>query len=524
MVWPGAMPPEAQTVGASLSETAVQSPWRRALIQLALVWLALIVLFATDWAAMLGQWWNSSTYNYILLVPGIVAWLGWQRCEALLAHAPQASRWGLAAVIAALLVWVLGAFAGFSLLRQAGAVALLPSTALLLLGPRAVAIQLFPLAYLAFLVPFGDELVPHLQMITADITIALVRLSAIPATIDGVFINTPAGLFEVAEACSGVKFLIAMFALGVLVSNLCFKSWRRRATFMALCLAVPILANGLRAFGIVWAAQHVGAERAAGVDHLIYGWVFFALVMAAVLAIAWRFFDRGLDEPTFNLARVDSSPLLMRLERASLSPLAALAGLILALAVAQGWARGAEALEAPVPQQVFLPEVPGWQRVDYRPEVPWEPRASGAEHRLLGSYADPQGRKVDVFVAVYAAQREGKEAGGFGEGALRPDSGWSWQGAGPALPPARSEWLRGEGRVERLAYTWYRSGELTTGSNARLKLATIGDRLLLRARPTILLILSAENKPGVRAEPLLAQFRQSTGPLDSWMDRIVTLR
>jgi exosortase A len=518
------MPHEAQAAAASLSEFAAASPWRRALVQLGLVWLALITLFAADWAAMLGQWWHSSTYNHILLVPGIAAWLGWQRRDTLLAREPRPSRWGLAAVVAALLVWVLGAFAGFSLLRQAGAVALLPAAALLLLGPRAVLVQLFPLAYLGFLVPFGDELVPPLQLITADITIALVRLSAIPATIDGVFIDTPVGLFEVAEACSGVKFLIAMIALGVLVCNLCFKSWRRRAAFMALCLTVPILANGLRAFGIVWAAQHVGAERAAGVDHLIYGWVFFALVMASVLAIGWRFFDRGLDEPAFNLARVDGSPLLARLERAALSPLAALAGLALVLAAAQAWASAGEALEAPVPQQLFLPEVPGWQRADYRPEVPWEPRASGAEHRLLGSYADPQGRRVDVFVAVYAAQREGKEAGGFGEGALRPDSGWSWESAGPALPPARSEWLRGEGRTERLAFTWYRSGELFTGSNARLKLATIGDRLLLRTRPVTMLILSTENQPGVRAEVVLADFRQSTGPLDSWMDRIAALR
>jgi exosortase A len=518
------MPREAQADSVSLNSAQGLSPMRRGLTGLGLVWLALIALFASDWAAMLGQWWDSSTYNHILLVPGIVAWLAWQRRQAMAALVPRPSRWGLAAVVAALLVWVLGAFAGFSLLRQAGAVAMLPASALLLLGPRAVAVQLFPLAYLGFLVPFGDELVPSLQMITADITIALVRLSSIPAAIDGVFIDTPAGLFEVAEACSGVKFLIAMIALGVLVGNLCFKSWRRRAGFMALCLVVPILANGLRAFGIVWAAQHVGAEKAAGVDHLIYGWVFFALVIAAVLALGWRWFDRAADEPLFNAGRIANSPLLDRLERASLSPLAALGGLALALAVAQAWARGGEALEAPVPPQIFLPAVPGWQQVDYQPQLWWEPRATGAEHRLLGSYADASGRRVEVFVALYAAQREGKEAGGFGEGALRPDSGWSWEGAGPALPPARAEWLRGEGRVERLAYTWYRAGNLTTGSNARLKLATIEDRLLLRARPTMVLILSAENQPGAQAEAVLAEFRQSTGPLDGWMDRIAALR
>ena len=77
---------------------------------------------------------------------------------------------------------------------------------------------LFPLSYMLFLVPFGDELIPALQTITARLTVALTHLSGIKADIDGVFINTPVGLFEVAEACSGVKFLIAMAALAVRVA------------------------------------------------------------------------------------------------------------------------------------------------------------------------------------------------------------------------------------------------------------------------------------------------------------------
>ena len=89
---------------------------------------------------------------------------------------------------------------------------------------------------------------------------------------------------------------------------------------------------------------------------------------------------------------------------------------------------------APLPQQIFLPQVPGWQRVDYTPAVPWQPRAAGAEHRLLGRYADDQGGKVDVFIALYSRQSEGHEASGFGEGALREDSPWAWNSAGPATP------------------------------------------------------------------------------------------
>lgn len=492
--------------------------------RIGLVWFGLIALFLRDWTAMFGQWWDSSTYNHILLIPPIIGWLIWQRRDALLGITPRPSAWGLWAMAIAGLVWVLGAFAEFNLLRQAGAVALLPASALLMLGPRVVAALLFPLGFMAFLVPFGDELVPALQLITAEITIGLVRLTAVPALIDGVFIDTPAGLFEVAEACSGVKFLIAMIALGTLVCNVCFKSWKRRGAFMALCILAPILANGVRAWGTIFAAQYVGAERAAGIDHLIYGWIFFALVIAGVLAVSWRYFDRGVDDPFVDQAALANSRLVSWFERKNLTLPFALAGLVAVVIGAHSWAYAVGRLEARLSPQVFLPQVPGWQRVDYAPQAAWVPRATGAAHKLLGSYADGQGRKVDVFVAIYAAQRDGEEAGGFGQGALVPDGDWSWEGQGAEVPDARSDRLRAQGRIERVAQTWYRTGNLLTGSNARLKLATIGDRLQLRARPTMVLILSAEGGPSQDAEAALASFRASTGSIAIWMDHIAASR
>jgi exosortase len=162
-------------------------------------------------------------------------------------------------------------------------------------------------------VPFGDEIVPALQAITAEMAVALTHVSGIPATIDGVFIDTPAGLFEVAEACSGVKFLVAMVALGTLVAHLCFASWRRRVPFMAAAVIVPVLANGVRAWGTIYIAQSQGVEFAAGFDHIVYGWIFFALVMVAVLGASWGFFDRSPDDPLIDVAAIEASPLLARL-------------------------------------------------------------------------------------------------------------------------------------------------------------------------------------------------------------------
>ena len=165
--------------------------------------------------------------------------------------------------------------------------------AVLRCSPRVTAALLFPLAYMLFLVPFGDELVPALQAVTASLAVNLTHASGVPAIVDGIFIDTPAGLFEVAEACSGVKFLVAMIALGTLVAHLCFESPRRRAVFMAACIVVPVLANGVRAWGTIYVAQSQGVEFAAGFDHIVYGWVFFALVMGGLLLGGWRYFDRG---------------------------------------------------------------------------------------------------------------------------------------------------------------------------------------------------------------------------------------
>lgn len=473
---------------------------------------------------MARQWWDISTYNHIVLIPPILGWLVWQRWLELRKLEPTIWWLGLVPLAGAALLWVLGAISGLDIASQAGAVAMIGAAVPLLLGPRVSAGLVFPLCYLAFLVPFGEELVTILQTITARITIDLTHLSGIPAVIDGVFIDTPVGLFEVAEACSGVKFLIAMVAFGVLCANVCFLSWRRRFIMMLACVVVPVLANGVRAWGTIYAAQIYGVEKAAGIDHIIYGWIFFAVVLGLVILGAWRFFDRPMNAPMIDAQAIADATWLDRLERQRMPAAGALAGILLIIGGALGWATVSDRLAAPLPSHIDLPAVRGWTRADYTPRIWWEPRAGGANHRLLGRYRDGAGHQVDVFVALYSGQGEGREAGGFGQGALMPQSPWSWQSPGPGIGEGKSERLLGGGKVERVAVTWYRTGNLFSGSNAHLKLAVIADHLLLRMRPTAVLILSAEDMPRGSAQRAIEHFRAATGPLDTWMDHITEVR
>ena len=328
------MPPETAALPTLRPGLRLPAAWRAPLAALALAGLALIIATLGAWAAMAHQWWNIDTYNHLLLVPLITAWLVALKEAELARLTPRPFRPALAGVALGLALWRAGEGLGINLVAQAGAVAALQAAVVTALGLRASIVLSLPIAFAAFLVPFGDEIIPPLQTITAEIAIALTHASGVPARIEGIHIDTPAGLFIVAEACSGVKFLIAMVTLGVLVCATRFTRWRTRAAFMAACVIVPILANGVRAWATIHVAQYVGAEKAAGFDHIVYGWVFFAIVIAILLGAAWRFLEREPETYGWPLALIESWDWVHRAEALTLAPKSAALAIIALAAIA----------------------------------------------------------------------------------------------------------------------------------------------------------------------------------------------
>jgi EpsI family protein len=341
----------------------------------------------------------------------------------------------------------------------------------------------------------------------------LLHLSGVPASVDGVLISTPNGYFEVAEACSGAKFLIAMIAYGVLVANVCYVSWKRRAAFMAMALVVPVIANGLRAFATIYAAWWTSVETATGFDHIVYGWVFFGIVMGIVLAIGWRWFDRDPDAAWFDPSKLQGQPR-GRVD----APVASLLVLTVA-SLFLGWSSLIAARAAPLPAQIALPEVPGWTRAPLSDRAPWTPNYPGADRFLIGRYVDAQGRGVDLAVALYASQREGKELVGFGIGAIRENDRWVRITDMAPIEGGAAIRMTGPGRVERETVTWYRIGGVLTGSESRVKLETLKMKLLGGQQRATAVLISAERGEG-DADAAIRDFLKALGPVDTLADRM----
>ena len=484
----------------STGTTAAASPWRAALIRLGAAWAAILLLHARDVGDMVRIWLTSADFGHCLLVPPIVAAIVWGKRAA------------LALVAVAALGWLLGWAGGVAVARHFALVLLLIGVTMSLLGPAVSRALAFPLGYSLFMVPFGDELTGPLQELTARMAMALLDASGIAAVRAGSFITTDDGLFRVAPACAGVNFLLAMVALGVLVAWVGFggngqpvrstpllasrlrhgpgvgrSGLAKRIAFVAACVVVPVLANGVRAFATIWAAGPLGVDFAASYDHVFYGWFFFALIVALLVGGAWRWFDR----PPGDWQRVEWSDL----PRISASPVPLLLGLMVLVALPPVWAAAGEGARAALPPQTTLPAAPGWRTVP-QAGPRWLPRYGGARTMLVDDAVDTRGRRVSVALVRFDRQVEGAELIGFGQGAANPDLGWLWSASAPAPEGGIGTELRGPQGEQRIAAAWLHMAGTTTGSALTVKALTARARLTGRPTAGAALVVMADPAHG----------------------------
>src|SRR5487761_2612618 len=277
------------TVEAPGGVTAAAPGWRIALPALVAV-LALIVAAYFDTAAgMVAIWARSETFAHGFVVAPISLWLIWRIRDRLRLFEPRPSWLVLPLIAAPGIGWLLGNGGAVNAVSQFAFVSMLVLAAPAVLGVRITRAMLFPLGFLFFSVPIGEFLLPTLMAHTADFTIAAVRASGVPVLREGLQVfSVPNGRWSVVEACSGVRYLIASLVVGTLFAYLNYTSMWRRLAFVGVSIVVPVVANWLRAYLIVMLGYLSGNRIATGIDHIIYGWLFFGLVMLVMFWIGAR--------------------------------------------------------------------------------------------------------------------------------------------------------------------------------------------------------------------------------------------
>lgn len=451
---------------------------RGAGIRLAVVGGAVAVLVAlysgTFWK-MASVWIHSVTFRHGLVIVPVCAWLIWSRRHALAAVPLRPAWWALPGLSLLSLAWLLGWLADVNVVQELAVVAMIPVLITMLMGSRAFRALRFPLLYVFFAVPIGFFLVSPLMHATANMAVSGLRLSGIPVFQDGFRISVPTGDFLVEQACSGIRYLIACLALGTLFAHLFYRSWPRRLAFVAISLIVPIIANGIRAYGIILLAYLSDMRIATGFDHVIYGFVFFSLILLILFSIGAMFRE---DLAPRAAARAVASSTVGEPRNPFGRARFVMAACAAVLAVAAGpvlsHALGSFAPASPA--RPALPRtIPGWQGPSAVHD-PWRPHFVGA-HRQSGGVYVRQGHRVVLWVEAYAyPRRRGGVVDFRNRLVANPKTLVDSQHrtvalAGGALAVRQA--VVQEGETPRLVWSWYRVAGHDTTDRAAEKIREV---------------------------------------------------
>lgn len=484
---------------------AQASSWSRRLVLLAGAVLAVVALLAPTFAQMAEIWLTSSTFNHCLLVPPITLYLVWLKRGELASVPPGIAPLGFGYAGLNALLWLGGALVSIAFVQQLAAVGILIGSIWMLIGDAAARRLLFPLAYLYFAVPEGEFLVPYLQDWTARVLVVLLRLAGMPVYLEGRMLSIPSGDWIVAEACSGINYLLATLAVGAVYAYLGFRSAWRRAAFMLLAIVVPLVANGMRAFGIVMIAHYSQYRYALGLDHFIYGWVFFGVVICLLFMIGNCFSDA--DEP--EAARPAVPVATVR------RPISAWLCLALAVAAMPRFAERFLERAPPAAATLALPRVSGWAGPEIE-SLPFGSEFVGEPSILTGRYTRDGETPVWLQIAYYRAQRPGADLASQVNTFFDPKR---WQALDEhecdlPMPRAKAVARRLRGRQgEWLSWQWFEvDGRLTT-QRLDLKLWTGLARLRRSPAGAASFVAAAEaGADPVRAEASIAAFVAAATP------------
>lgn len=367
---------------------------------------------------------------------------------------------------------------------------------LMLLGRAYLRALRLPLAYLFLMVPVLDVVIERVhwpfQLFSATMSSKLLSLINIPVFQNAQFLELPNITLEVAEECSGVNFLVSIFALAIPLAYFTQRKWWPRALLIMLAIFIGVLTNVLRITLIgVWA--FAGGKVVHGPLHIFQGLFVSIVGFMFLFFTVWLFSklpfskaretgkkegflkDTYLDQKKFNRAWIAAMAVLLFL----------------------GGYLYLHSLK-PIPLKADLKTLPlrigAWEGVDidYNKE---SLRVYGADNEVMRSYSNASGRRFKLYAGYFDSQSQKKKLIQYGLGKLYIDSGEIEIHAGSNLVRVNKAVYR-DGSWTRLVFFWFDlNGQIVT-SKYKVKFLTALDGIIYRRTNGAIVIVSGEiNNP-----------------------------
>ena len=258
------------------------------------------VLFTPQTVGMVGIWWDDSNYSHGFLIPLISGWLIWRQRKILAALPASPSIWGLAVLIPALLMLILGKVGHEFYLQRVSLPPFLWGITLLAFGRPVAKRCAFAAAYLLLMVPLPyilyDSVAFPLRLVAADLAGGVFRLWDIPVLVEGNVIHLPWITMNVIDACSGIRSLISLLAAGAILAYVMLsRRWLKPLVLLSV-IPVAVLTNSARIVIAGYLSRSMGQAALAGSTHDTVGWVVFMVaffILVGITLLAARLETKG---------------------------------------------------------------------------------------------------------------------------------------------------------------------------------------------------------------------------------------
>ena len=457
---------------------------------------AALVAFGPGLRFMWHTWQQVEEYSHGMFIPLVAAFLVWQRSDRLRAEPLRGAASGLALVVLGLVMGLVGEWSAVRVIGQYGFVLAVAGATVCTIGWRGARLLALPLLLLLLMVPLPQfvlaELSQRLQLWSSQLGVALIRAFSISVFLEGNVIDLGSYKLQVADACSGLRYLFPLTVLGCLAAYLFDAPMWQRVWLVVSTVPLTIGINSLRIGLVGVTVEYWGADMAEGLLHDFEGWFVFMVCLALLLLqmVLLARLQPGPRRPLRDVIGIDlpapAEPGVAAQQRRTPWPLLAAGA---AFVLAAGLLFGRPAARADVPPREplagFPRELPGGfvgrdERLD--PEVL---ATLAVNDHLHVNYQRPGEPPVNVFVAWYASQGGGQSS--HSPRTCLPGGGWriaSLQRTPVAAPGAGATMVVNRAVIERggqrqLVYYWFDQRGKVLTDELEVKWSILRDGLVM---------------------------------------------
>ncbi len=387
---------------------------RRAYFVLAAI-VGLIVLFWDAIGNLWERWGGQQELSHSYFIPLISAWLVWTNRDAIRRSIGEPSLLGLAAIIVAGMFLVLGQLTHIYVIQHVGLVIAIAGLVAGFGGTSLLRATAAPVGFLLFAVPPPFWLITVLswkfQAVSSILGVWMIQLMDIPVFLSGNVIDLGDYKLQVAEACSGLRYLFPFLSLGVMTAYL-FRGplWQKLAIILAT-FPITIFMNSFRIAVTGALVQAYGPQHAQGALHFFEGWVVFVLCMLALFAViaAFSFFSKPRRSPLEALGAPDLKPVPPSRGVLKLPVMAG--GFLGALAVFFVLSHTLTTDSLIIPERKTFAGIPAEfpeLRNQIKPMDPTVAEVLGADDTIVVTFSGPDGRFFNLYMAYLDSQRDGR--------------------------------------------------------------------------------------------------------------------